>query len=484
MLFNSFAFLIFFPCFLALYWTLRGTARIALCLAGSYLFYGWWDYRFLGLLLVSTCVDYSVGLALDRSRSPVRRKVLLGISVASNLGILGTFKYFNFFSDSLQQALAPLNWSLDWPTLNLILPAGISFYTFQTLSYSIDVYRKQLPAQRDFLRFATFVGFFPQLVAGPIVRAGAFFPQIASDRSFSWQQMESGFARVLGGFFKKLVIADSIAVVADPMFQDAAGYSALNTTLVVILYSFQVYCDFSGYSDIAVGTARMLGIELPENFHFPYLARSPADFWHRWHISLSTWLRDYVYIPLGGSRGGTWITYRNLAVTMLLGGLWHGASWNFVIWGGLHGAALIAHRAWRTLTGGGRFRLSSDRDASESSVVRLAIDTGKITLMFTFVCFAWIFFRSGPLEQALQILAQIGSFDGWSPGTLQNRIPLLRACGVVGLFVGWELSAQVVPWQALFVRLPVAKPFYYASLLWAIALLGTFDGTQFIYFQF
>ncbi|MEZ6087877.1 MAG: MBOAT family O-acyltransferase [Pirellulaceae bacterium] len=318
MLFNSISFLIFFALFFTLYWLLRGRLRLLLCLTGSYFFYGWWDYRFLALLFASTIVDYCVGLGLGNEQSDRKRNGLLAISLVSNLGILATFKYFDFFADSLQHALAPLNVSLSWPTLNLVLPAGISFYTFQTLSYSIDVYRRQIEPQRDLLRFATYVCFFPQLVAGPIVRATAFMPQLSTDRRFTWSNFESGFQRALQGFFKKLVVADSIAPVADAMFVDGSGYSSLNVLIIVVLYAFQVYCDFSGYSDIAIGTARMLGFQLPENFRFPYLAISPADFWHRWHISLSTWLRDYVFIPLGGSRHGAFKTYRNLAVTMLL----------------------------------------------------------------------------------------------------------------------------------------------------------------------
>ncbi|QDV68813.1 Peptidoglycan O-acetyltransferase [Rosistilla carotiformis] len=485
MLFNSYAFLVFLPCFLALYWSLRGNARIVLCLAGSYLFYGWWDYRFLGLLVLSTGIDYAVGCGLGRREASASlRRLLLGISLVSNLGILATFKYFNFFVDSFQQMVAPLGWSLDWPTLNLILPAGISFYTFQTLSYSIDVYRKQIPPQRDLLRFATFVCFFPQLVAGPIVRAREFFPQLETDRRFSWQQFESGFGRILQGFFKKLVIADSIGVVADPLFHDPGGYSSLNTAVVVVLYAFQVYGDFSGYSDIAIGTARMLGIELPENFRTPYLATSPANFWHRWHISLSTWLRDYVYIPLGGSRNGDWKTYRNLAITMLLGGLWHGASWNFVIWGAIHATILIAHRIWISWWGPAEERLLDAALMSPDWLRRLAIDAFKSASLFAVVCVTWVFFRSGSFDQAIQILTQIASLDGLSPSTLQNRIPLLKACALVSILMGFEVISQRIRWPQVFYRIPVLRGLYYASLLWSLALWGTFDGKQFIYFQF
>ena len=483
MYFNSFAFLIFLPSFLACYWILRGRARIAWCLAGSYLFYGWWDYRFLSLLLISTLVDYSVGRRLSVTDMQSRRRLLLGVSIACNLGILGTFKYYNFFAESFADAIGPFGMTLDWTTRHIVLPAGISFYTFQTLSYSIDIYRRQLDPERDLLRFATFVAFFPQLVAGPIVRAGNFLPQLQTDRVFEWQAFEQGFGRILLGLFKKIVIADSIGVVADPMFNSPEAFTSLNTLIIVVLYAFQVYGDFSGYCDIAIGSAKMMGFELPENFRYPYFATSPSDFWHRWHISLSTWLRDYVYIPLGGSRNGRSNTYRNLAITMLLGGLWHGASWHFVIWGGIHGLYLIVHRIVSRKDAS--LPTSNANDPPERGIpIRFGTWAVKVIMVFTAVCFAWIFFRSETLADALTILSRIASLDDFSPSNLDNRISLLRACGMVSVFVAFELAAQVINWRSVFDRVPPARAIYYASLLWAIALTGTFGGTRFIYFQF
>ncbi len=486
MYFNSLAFLAFFPCFFALYWLLRGSLRVFLCLVGSYIFYGWWDYRFLTLIVISTLVDYAVGRLLGESKSMPTRRSLLAVSILSNLGILATFKYFNFFADSLQVVVSAFGFSLDWPTLHIILPAGISFYTFQTLSYSIDVYRGHLQPERNLMRFAAFVSFFPQLVAGPIVRAHEFLPQISTDRRFDWAQFESGFGRVLQGFFKKLVIADSIAFVADPMFADPRGYSAINTLVIVVLYSFQVYCDFSGYCDIAIGLAKMLGFELPENFRFPYFATSPSDFWHRWHITLSTWLRDYVYIPLGGDRVSEWNTYRNLFITMLLGGLWHGASWNFIIWGAIHAVILVLHRF---VVNRSRLTYVSSFDRAVSSTtphpfVKQFATAMKCLTLFGVICITWVFFRSGTFSQAVQILSQIVSLDGLSPSTLQNRIPLLKTCGLVAMFVSFELTSKLSLSTYVVTRMPVARAFYYASLLWLIALVGTFSGTQFIYFQF
>ncbi len=481
MSFNSIAFLVFFPCFFVLYWLLRGSKRVALCLIASYVFYGWWAYEFLGLILISTLVDYLVGLSLGTAESRTTRKLLLGVSIACNLGILATFKYLNFFAENLEQLVAPFGWKLDWPTLNLLLPAGISFYTFQTLSYSIDVYRGQISPQRDLVKFATFVSFFPQLVAGPIVRAREFLPQLETDRVFDWVNFERGVGRVLQGFFKKLAIADSIAIVADPMFGDPRGYSSINVLVIVVLYAIQVYCDFSGYCDIAIGLAKMLGFELPENFRSPYFATSPSDFWHRWHITLSTWLRDYVYIPLGGNQNGEWNTYRNLTITMMLGGLWHGASWNFVIWGALHAIILVLHRAWVATRSKKKLRA----DASQRSTwVQVPVHAFKCGAMFATLCVTWVFFRSSTLGGAIEILGQMASLDGLSPSTLQNRLPLIKACGLGMIFATFELAMQIKTLPRLVERVPWARGVYYASLIWLIAIAGTFNGTQFIYFQF
>ena len=323
MAFNSLAFLIFLPVFLVVYWSLRGNARVLATLAASYLFYGFWDYRFLALIIVSTVVDYSVGLAIAaQPGNQNRRRCLLIVSVLVNLGNLGAFKYFNFFADSLASLFAVLGYQLDWATLNVILPVGISFYTFQTLSYTIDVYRNEHPPEKSLLRFATFVAFFPQLVAGPIVRAKTLLPQFAKDAAYSNKNMADGFGRVMVGFFKKLVIADSLALVVDPMFEFPAGYGSLNALILVCLFSIQLYADFSGYSDIAIGCAKMMGLSLPENFRSPFFAASFREFWRRWHITLSNWLRDYVFVPLGGSRGSKVRTLQSILLTMLLGGLW------------------------------------------------------------------------------------------------------------------------------------------------------------------
>lgn len=323
-------------------------ARKVLLLGASYYFYAYWDVRFVGLLVVSTLWDFGIARMLGIVEARSIRRTLLFASIIGNLGLLGFFKYYNFFIDSAQSLLGA--WGLHSGNLEIILPIGISFYTFQTLSYTIDVYRGALAPCRRLLDFALYVAFFPQLVAGPIVRASEFLPQL--DRMLRPQpvQFYSGLTQLLRGFVKKVLIADHLATLVDPVFATPEYFSWLTVMLAVLAYAGQIYGDFSGYSDIAIGSARLLGFELPENFQHPYLARSPAEFWRRWHMSLSTWLRDYLYIPLGGSRSGRLRTYRNLMITMALGGLWHGAAWNFVFWGLWHGLLLCLTRGWRPET--------------------------------------------------------------------------------------------------------------------------------------
>ena len=345
MLFTHIDFFIFLAVVLAAH-RMAGRSHRAqklLLLGASYYFYAYWDWRFLSLVIISTVVDFLVGRGLGQPGSQLRRKGLLLCSILVNLGILGFFKYFNFFIASAATLLRPVG--LHPATLNIILPIGISFYTFQTLSYSIDVYRGRLAPCRDIGDFALFVGFFPQLVAGPIVRATHFLPQLATPPTVSAHDGFVGFRQFVLGLFKKVFIADRLAIFVDMSFGEAGEFSAATTWLSVLCYAIQIYCDFSGYSDMAIGTARMFGYRLSKNFDHPYIATSIAEFWRRWHISLSSWLRDYLYIPLGGNRRGIGRTYLNVMITMLLGGLWHGAEWTFVAWGGLHGLALVSHKA-------------------------------------------------------------------------------------------------------------------------------------------
>lgn len=478
MIFNSIPFLFFLVIFLASYWCLTGKWRLLHCLGASYFFYGWWDYRFLSLIILSTLVDYLVAMSIERSTNTTARRTWLMVSIVSNLGILATFKYFDFFSEGLLQITRQLGWQIDWPTLNLILPLGISFYTFQTLSYSIDVYRGSLKAETSLLRFATYVAFFPQLVAGPIVRASEFLPQLSTDRLWCFRNFEAGFGLMLLGFFKKLVIADNIALVADHLFENPVIYTAVNTAMVIVLYAFQIYGDFSGYSDIAIGVALMLGFVFPQNFKFPYFANSFSDFWKRWHISLSTWLRDYVYIPLGGNRFSRIVTIRNLMLTMLLGGLWHGANWTFIVWGGMHGFFLSLQRGYGWL-----INKPSPKEGS-STRWRLATRVVQTGFTFSIVCLLWVVFRSPGFGEAIAVFERLAGFDGVRPSTLHDRIPLLKCCCLVSLFVAGEFAFFSGLWSKCEQQVPVTRALGYASLVWMIALFGSFQGQSFIYFQF
>lgn len=343
--FNSWPYLAFLLAIVGTHYSVRSiTIRNGLLLVASYAFYAFWDWRFLSLILISTLTDYLCGLRMDAAQSAATKRRFLLISLSVNLGLLATFKYFNFFIASFTSLLDTLGFEARPLYLEIILPVGISFYTFQTMSYSIDLYRGRVRLERNFLNFSLFVAFFPQLVAGPIERARNLLPQIAERSKPSLDQLKEGIVLVFWGLFKKVFVADNLAIIADPLFSRSAELSAGETYLAAFAFTFQIFADFSAYTDIARGSAKMLGIELMENFKSPFAALNPQDFWRRWHISLSTWLRDYLYIGLGGNRGSVFATYRNLFLTMLLGGLWHGAAWNYIWWGAYHGFLLGLHR--------------------------------------------------------------------------------------------------------------------------------------------
>lgn len=480
MIFNSLPFLIFAAVYFLLYFRLHGRERMGLILISGYFFYGWWDWRFLGLIAFTTVMDFSLGLYIDRSENPRQRRVAVIASVVMNLVFLGFFKYFNFFTDSLASLIRSLGMEPSWTTLNIILPVGISFYTFQSLSYTVDVYRRKLPVERDFIKFAAFVSLFPQLMAGPIVRAYDLLPQMSEDKKFEWRRWNSGLGRVLWGFFKKVAIADSLAPFVDQVFAAPETFGSLHLLIGVVFYSFQIYCDFSGYSDIAIGLARMMGFRFPENFRTPYFSRSFSEFWTRWHISLSSWLRDYLYIPLGGNRHGVVNTYRNNMITMLLGGLWHGANWAFVFWGFLHGLYLILQRLispiWR-------------------SVVRLAhlpkfVDDGVCILsVYTLTLFAWIYFRAGSLGDASfavanQVIMGILSGEQFNFGAVINKFQVLKGLLLIGILLTVEITNFRWRWNVRQVEYPAWRMAAFAALLWLIAFFGTFGANAFIYFQF
>ncbi|MBU0743052.1 MBOAT family protein [bacterium] len=403
MLFNSLVFVAFLAVVLLAYPRLRHRRQNYFLLVASYVFYGYWDWRFLSLLAISTLTDFLVGRRLHATEDVGARKRLLAVSVCVNLGLLGFFKYFNFFVDSMGTIIEGFGMEPHMPLLRVLLPIGISFYTFQTLSYTIDVYRRRLVPTDDLLDFAVFVSFFPQLVAGPIERARNLLPQVAAPRTVTRRHVETGLNLILLGFFKKIFVADTLAPFVNQVFDDPGAWTSGQLLTGVYAFCFQIYGDFSGYSDIARGVARLLGFELMENFHAPYLSRSPAEYWKRWHVSLSTWLGDYLYIPLGGNRKGTVRTYVNLMVTMLLGGLWHGASWTFVAWGLWNGLYLAAYR----LTGGGKVDLRWP-----SAFGPVAWNVVKVLATFHLIAVAKILFRAQDFGTAWQVITGIVAGEG------------------------------------------------------------------------
>ncbi|MCL4148652.1 UNVERIFIED_CONTAM: hypothetical protein GTU68_033949, partial [Idotea baltica] len=448
--------------------------RILLCLIGSYFFYGWWDWRFLFLILFSTILDYIIGHKIYKEKNEKKRKTLLIISLLSNLGLLFYFKYFNFFIDSFIEIATTMGMSPSIYTLQIILPVGISFYTFQTLSYTIDIYKNKLKPESDFMVFATFVAFFPQLVAGPIVRAIDLLPQFKKNHRITYELISKGLFLIILGYFKKIVVADSLAPLVDDAFANPSAYTSLYMMISVVFYAFQIYCDFSGYSDIAIGLGKMMGYNFPINFNLPYLAKNFSDFWKRWHISLSSWLRDYLYIPLGGNRKNIIFTQRNLMITMLLGGLWHGANWTFVIWGFLHGLYLILQRLILPIN------LFLKKIIPKPIVLFFGI-----LITFIFVNIAWIFFRSQNISQAFEIIEKILSFEDMSFSGLRGKFVLAKSFFVIAILFFGELSYFLFTNKIeKFYQINSIKLLVNAFLIWMILLFGTFSNNNFIYFQF
>ena len=403
MLFNSLDFAIFLPVVFVLYWFVTNHSlrlQNVLIVVASYVFYGWWDWRFLSLILFSTVVDYSIGVLLQNEQNELKRKFLPWTSIVVNLGFLGVFKYYNFFIESFTSAFSFLGVPVSANSLDIILPVGISFYTFQTLSYTIDVYKKELAATRDFVAFSAFVSFFPQLVAGPIERAGNLLPQFYTKRTFDHAKAIDGLRQMLWGLFKKVVIADNCAQYANEIFNHYSNYSGSTLLLGAVLFAFQIYGDFSGYSDIAIGTSRLFGFNLMQNFAFPYFSRDIAEFWRRWHISLSTWFRDYLYIPLGGSRGGNGSRVVNTFIIFVVSGFWHGANWTFIVWGALNALYFLP----LLLANKNRTNL---KPISSSSFLPSVQETASILSTFFLVVLAWIFFRAENLTHAFNYIIRL-----------------------------------------------------------------------------
>lgn len=470
MLFPTLNFLIFFLIVLALAWALveRDTWRKLVLTVASYVFYAFWDWRFTFLLLGNTLAIYLVGLWIGNAKSERGRKWAVGTGVAVMLVVLGFFKYFEFFVTSLNEVLRAAGLEREIPLFEVILPVGISFFTFQGISYVLDVYHRIIPPARNFLDLALFKSFFPQLVAGPIVRAADFMPQLEKKPDVTRLHISLGLALIIWGLFKKSIVANYLAIdLVDKVFMDPGRYGGLDLLLGVYGYAVQIYCDFSAYSDIAIGAAMLLGYTFPRNFDQPYRAASLSEFWRRWHISLSSWLRDYLYIPLGGNRKGRVRTYVNLTITMLLGGLWHGAAWKFLVWGALHGVGLAAERL---LSGAGRVSRSvwGPRPVA-------------IFLVFHFVCFGWIFFRAKDFASATEVIA--GLFD-WSQAP-ELATPLTRMLIALGLVMHFTPRDLINRFETIFWRMPATAVGVACGLFVALVESFGLDGAApFIYFQF
>lgn len=475
MLFNSLAFFIFLPAVFVLYWFVfkkHLKTQNVLVLVSSYIFYGWWDYRFLTLIAASTLVDYAIGWALSKETRYKARKFLLMCSLVFNIGLLGFFKYFNFFIESWVEAWGAIGITMHNSSLNIILPVGISFYTFQTLSYTIDVYRNKIKPTKKIVEFAAYVAFFPQLVAGPIERAAHLLPQFQKKRVFDYELAKSGVHLIIWGLFKKVVVADNCAFFVNQIFDQPTGYSTAELWVGAVLFGFQIYGDFSGYSDIAIGTGRLFGFRLMTNFAFPYFSRNIAEFWRRWHISLSTWFRDYLYIPLGGSRGTKAQQVRNVFIIFLVSGFWHGANWTFLIWGGIHACLflpLLLRNKNRNYLAQDGFRIRQ---------------LGSVFITFTLVTVAWVFFRAENVSIAFEYLQEMVVWTDAGLGFFYKTNKYLLLSFIIGFSI---LVMLLFEWMALRrqrveVSLSVTSAIFIILL---IIMMGAFkDPAEFIYFQF
>jgi alginate O-acetyltransferase complex protein AlgI len=481
MLFNSLEFIFFFPVVISFYFLISPGYRWILLLAASYYFYMCWDYRYIVLILASTVVDYIAGIWIYNSKNLKFRGFLLSISLLINLGLLFFFKYFNFFGENINYLFARFNIFSEVPLYNFLLPVGISFYTFQTLSYTIDIYRGKQKPEYHFGRFALFVSFFPQLVAGPIERSVNLLPQFREQFSFDYLRIRDGLLLMMWGFFKKVVIADRLAEYVNTVYNNPELYGGMQNLTATFFFSFQIYCDFSGYSDIAIGSALVMGYRLMTNFRRPYLAASIHEFWQRWHISLSTWFRDYVYIPLGGSRVGKWRWQINLFITFVVSGFWHGAEWTFLIWGALHGFYLIFN-IW---TSGLKSRFNNITGLSKN--INLLRFFQSLTT-FLLVYFSWIFFRAHDLNDALLHLSNIFDSSYWGNSINLFRFPVDMYISLASVFL--LVSIEILEEKfSLYNRIRLSR---YKLVKWvllililiSILFLGIWEEVDFLYFQF
>jgi len=490
MFFNSIQFLIFFPVVVIIYFALPYKYRWIALLIASYYFYMCWKAEYIILIIASTLIDYYAAIQMERHKNKSQRKKYLLLSLFSNLGLLFAFKYFHFFSDSLQFALNQFNIFYESPTFKLLLPVGISFYTFQTLSYSIDVYRGERKAEKHLGYFALYVSFFPQLVAGPIERSTRLLPQFSKRHDFDYDRVTNGLKLMLWGFFKKVVIADRLAILVNQIYNNVDCYSGIPLLIATYFFAFQIYCDFSGYSDIAIGAAQVMGFNLMDNFNRPYYAKSISEFWKRWHISLSTWFRDYLYIPLGGNRVKKWCWYSNLFIVFLVSGLWHGANWTFAIWGAIHGFYLIFAILSRKI----RNKIYHFFRIYKYPKINKVF---KVLITFHLVLFAWIFFRANSIHDAIYIVVNIFDIN------LQDFLDKLFSTGATQSYFGLTKKGLILSLMTIFFMESIhliqrhkkmrsflsEKPIwfrwsvYYAMIMFIISF-GEFGLTEFIYFQF
>ena len=488
MLFNSLHFLLFFPIVVALFFVLPQKIRWALLLIASYYFYMCWKIEYIFLIIISTLIDYYSSNQMSKTLQKTTRKKWLILSIITNLGLLLSFKYFNFISENIRLLFNQFNIFYETPVFNLLLPVGISFYTFQTLSYTIDVYNGKTPAAKHLGIFAVYVSFFPQLVAGPIERSHRLLPQFFQKHKFKYERVKAGLQQMMWGFFKKIVIADRLAIIVDGIYNNPYDYSGFALLLGTLFFTFQIYCDFSGYSDIAIGAAKVMGFELMENFKRPYFSKSISEFWRRWHISLSTWFRDYLYIPLGGNRVLKWRWYYNLFITFLVSGLWHGANWTFIVWGALHGlyliVAIIAKKPKKYII---------DVLGLKGSFIYKLWQVG---ITFVLVLFAWIFFRANSINDALYIIQHmfidIGDYTDIEKMKLKFRglgiqindiIICLILISFMEIYHLYERTGDV--WRKLSLHPRILRWSVYYIILFSILFLGPYTRVNnFIYFQF
>ena len=479
MLFNSIEFLLFLPVVLILYWFVTNknlTVQNALLLFSSYFFYSCWSRKFLMLLIFSTLLDYFTGLMMYQAKNQVRKRFWFWLSISVNLGFLGVFKYYNFFQSSLAEALGHAGIKTNFYTLSIILPVGISFYTFHGLSYVIDIYNNKIKPCKNFIEYSVFVSFFPLLVAGPIERATHLLPQIQKERKFDYAKAVDGLRQILWGLFKKMVIADNCAQYANLIFKDTLPYSGSTNILGAVFFALQIYCDFSGYSDIALGTAKLFGIDLLRNFAFPYFSRDIAEFWRRWHISLSSWFRDYLYFPLGGSRGGKWKNVRNTFIIFLVSGFWHGANWTFICWGALNAIYFLP-----------LLLLKRNRDnidiVAKGRLLPSAGDAFKIATTFSLTILAWIFFRSSSVSMAVAYIGKIFTKALFYPPAIQPAA-ILVAFILLFILIEWVGREEQFATARLGFKWP--RPLRWAFYLGIGLSIFFYSGfeQQFIYFQF